>query len=57
MLCGSKCFLVEMDLDGTRQIKRVTARNSIGARKVVRGEFGAGVSILSVKEKKRLAEL
>ncbi|MFC5590017.1 hypothetical protein ACFPRA_14010 [Sporosarcina soli] len=50
MMCGSKCFLVEMELGGTKQ---VTARNSVGARKVIRGEFGAGVTILSVKEEKR----
>lgn len=53
MICGSKCFLVEMELEGTKQIKQVTARNSVGARKVIRGEFGAGVTILSVKEEKR----
>ncbi len=53
MMCGSKCFLVEMELEGTKQIKHVTARNSVGARKVIRGEFGAEVTILSVKEEKR----
>lgn len=53
MLCGSKCFLVEIELAGTKKMKKVTARNSIGARKVIRGEYGAGVRILSVKEEKR----
>ncbi|MEK3937202.1 hypothetical protein MKY41_17995 [Sporosarcina sp. FSL W7-1349] len=52
-MCGSKCFLVDMEVKGTREIKQVTARNSIGARKVVRGELGAEVKILSVKEEKR----
>jgi hypothetical protein len=54
MMCGSKCFLVEMKLDGTRQTKQVTARNSIGARKVIRGKYGAGVDILSVREEKKI---
>lgn len=53
MMCGSKCFLVEMSVDGTKQLKQVIARNSIGARKIVRGEFGTEAAILSVKEKKR----
>jgi len=53
MLCGSKCFLVEMELDGTRQTKQVTAKNPIGARKLIRGEYGTGVDILSVRELKK----
>ncbi|MFS0575771.1 hypothetical protein AB1K83_09055 [Sporosarcina sp. 179-K 3D1 HS] len=53
MMCGSKCFLVEMEHNGTKQIKQVIARNSVGARKVIRGEYGAEVQILSVKEEKR----
>ncbi|NYF25698.1 hypothetical protein HDC33_002554 [Sporosarcina sp. JAI121] len=54
MMCGSKCFLVEMKLNGTKQIKQVTARTPIGARKVIRGEYGADAEIMSVKEKKRI---
>ena len=57
MMCGSKCFLVEMELDGTKQIKQVTAKNPIGARKLIRGKYGARVAILTVKEKKSLVEL
>lgn len=53
MLCGSKCFLVEVELGEGKKTKQVTARNSIGARKVIRGEYGAEVNILSVKERKR----
>lgn len=56
MMCGSKCFLVEMELEETKQIKQVTAKTPIGARKVIRGEYGAGVAILSVKEKKRILD-
>lgn len=53
MMCGSKCFLVEMKLNGTRELKKVTARTPVGARKVIKGEYGAGTEILSVKEAKR----
>lgn len=53
MMCGSKCFLVEMELNGTKQIKQVTARTPVGARKVIRGEYGANAEIVSVKEEKR----
>ncbi|WP_252504921.1 hypothetical protein [Sporosarcina sp. Marseille-Q4943] len=53
MMCGSKCFLVKMENNGTKQIKQVIARNPIGARKVIRGKYGAGVEILSVREEKR----
>ena len=53
MMCGSKCFLVEMELDGTRELKQVTARTPVGARKVIRGEYGANAKIISVKEAKR----
>ena len=53
MMCGSKCFLVEMERNGTKQVMQVTARAPIGARKVVRREYGAGVEIISVKEEKR----
>ena len=53
MMCGSKCFLVEMERNGTKQVMQVTARTPIGARKVVKREYGAGVEIISVKEEKR----
>jgi hypothetical protein len=56
MMCGSKCFLVEMELNGTKQIKQVTAKTFVGARKVIRGKYGAEVEILSVKEKKSHVE-
>lgn len=51
MLCGSKCFLVEMERNGTKEMKEVKARHVIGARKVVKGEYGAEVEILSIREK------
>jgi len=52
MMCGSKCFLVTMELNGTKQIQQVTAKNFVGARKVIRGEYGTEARILSVREKK-----
>jgi len=52
MMCGSRCFLVEMKLDGIKVVKRVTARTPVGARKVIRGKYGDVVEILSVKENK-----
>ncbi|MGG0668903.1 hypothetical protein [Sporosarcina koreensis] len=53
MLCGSKCFVVKMELNGTKQVKQVTARNSVGARKLIRAQYGTDVEVLSVKEGKR----
>lgn len=52
MMCGSKCFLVKTELNGTKQINKVTARTPVGARKVVRSKYGADVEIISVKEEK-----
>lgn len=49
-MCGSKCFIVEMEMNGTKLTKQVTARNAVGARKVIRGHYGANVRILSAKE-------
>ncbi|WP_216830229.1 hypothetical protein [Alkalihalobacterium elongatum] len=53
MRCGSKCFLVEMELKGEKQIKSVTARTPVDARKTIRKEFGTDANILSVTEEKR----
>lgn len=53
MMCGSKTFLVELELDGIKINKQIIARNAIGARKVIRKEFGADARILSVREEKR----
>jgi hypothetical protein len=53
MRCGSKCFVVEMEIKGEKQIKSVTARTSVDARKTIRGEYGAEAYILSVTEEKK----
>ncbi|GAE25542.1 hypothetical protein JCM9140_1542 [Halalkalibacter wakoensis JCM 9140] len=52
MRCNSKCFLVEMEQNGERQTKTVTARSSIEARKTIRGQYGAATVIQSVVEKR-----
>lgn len=53
MMCGSKCFLVEMERSGERQLKKVTARTPVNARKVIREKYGAEAEIISVKEERR----
>ncbi|MEC2078343.1 hypothetical protein [Metabacillus fastidiosus] len=53
MRCGAKCFLVEMEIKGEKQIKSVTARTPVGARKTIRGEYGTEAHILSVTEEKK----
>lgn len=55
MRCGSKCFLVTIEMNGEKQIKPVTARSPVDARKTIRMEYGAEAQILSVtkEEKKR----
>ena len=39
-----------MELDGKKEIKQVTAKNSIGARKVIRGKYGAEVPFIRPKK-------
>lgn len=53
MRCGAKCFLVEVEAQGIRQITPVTARTTAEARKRIRLEYGQGASILTVKEEKK----
>ena len=53
MRCGSKCFLVEMEVNGEKQVKPVTARTPVDARKTIRLEYGAEAQILSVLEEKK----
>lgn len=55
MRCGAKCFLVTIEMNGEEQIKPVTARSPVDARKAIRLEYGAEAQILSVitEEKKR----
>ena len=53
MRCGSKCFLVELEIKGEKQIKPVTARTPANARKTIRLEYGAEAQVLSVVEEKK----
>lgn len=53
MMCGSKCFLVEIEVDGEKKTKRVNARTPVNARKVVRGKYGEDAVILSAVEEKK----
>jgi hypothetical protein len=53
MRCGAKCFIVEMEIKGEKQIQSVTARTPVEARKTIRGEYGTETSILSVTEEKK----
>ncbi|MCM3600917.1 hypothetical protein M3175_09250 [Robertmurraya korlensis] len=53
MRCGAKCFLVTIERNGEKQIKPVTARSPVDARKTIRMEYGSETQILSViKEEK-----
>ena len=53
MRCGAKCFLVEIEAQGEKQMMPITARTPAEARKRIRLEYGAEASILSVKEEKK----
>lgn len=53
MLCGSKCFFVEMEGNGKKDTKSIIARTPAEARKTVRKKFGKKIEIISVREGKR----
>lgn len=53
MKCGSKCFLVEIEVNGERQTKKIRERSAIRARKAVRSELGSEAIILSAIEEKK----
>jgi flagellar biosynthesis GTPase FlhF len=48
-----KCFLVEIEGKGEKQIKLVTAKTPAEARKTIRIEYGAEYQIISVREDKK----
>ncbi|MCD8511725.1 MAG: hypothetical protein LRY73_18985 [Bacillus sp. (in: Bacteria)] len=50
MRCGSKCFLVEVEINGEKRVKTVNSRTPVDARKTIRNEYGKGVTIISVKK-------
>lgn len=53
MQCGSKCFIVEVEIDGKIIQQSVNARTSTNARKVIRAEYGKDIAIISAKEEKK----
>ena len=53
MKCGSKCFLVEVELNGEKITKRINARTPVSARKVIKGKYGADTVIISAVQEKR----
>ncbi|PYF08318.1 hypothetical protein [Ureibacillus chungkukjangi] len=53
MRCGSKCFLVEYEVNGEKQTKSIIARSPVEARKTIRYKYGSEPQILSVREDKR----
>ncbi|WP_202617827.1 hypothetical protein [Bacillus dakarensis] len=52
MRCGSKCFLVEMEVLGEKRTQPVIARTPAEARKKIRLQYDAEVQVLSVREEK-----
>lgn len=53
MRCGSKCFIVEIEVNGEKKTKPVTARTPVEARKTIRLEYGGDAHIISVVEEQR----
>lgn len=53
MRCGAKCFLVEIEVKGNKEVESVNARTPVEARKTIRNEYGRDVRILSVIEAKK----
>lgn len=53
MKCGSKCFLVEIELNGEKKTKRINERTPVGARKAIRRQYGADAIIISAVAEKR----
>ncbi|HZH59816.1 MAG TPA: hypothetical protein VEY70_09610 [Metabacillus sp.] len=50
MRCGSKCFIVDVEIKGETVRKSVTARTPVDARKTIRINSGSEAHILSVRE-------
>ncbi|HWK22941.1 MAG TPA: hypothetical protein VNS08_07925 [Ureibacillus sp.] len=53
MRCGAKCFVVEFEIDGEKQVKQIIARTPVEARKTIRLEYGTSPQNLSVKEERK----
>lgn len=53
MQCGSKCFQIEVELDGEKKTELVRARTAVNARKAIRVQYGKDAVILSAVEDKK----
>lgn len=53
MKCGSKCFLVEVEINGEIRTERINERTPVGARKFIRGKYGDDAVIISAVAEKR----
>ena len=53
MRCGSKCFLVEIEVNGEKQSKSVITRTPVQARKMIRMEYGAAARIVKVTKSEK----
>lgn len=53
MMCGAKCFTVEIQKNDEIKEKTVTARTPAAARKTIRSKYGKETKVFSVKEQKR----
>lgn len=47
MMCGSKCYVVEIEVNGLKKTKRVNARSPVNARKFIRKKYGKETTIHS----------
>lgn len=47
MQCGSKCFRIEVEVNGEQKTETVRARTPVNARKVIRNKYGSEAVILS----------
>ena len=53
MRCGSKCFLVEIEVNGKKQSKSVISRTPAQARKMIRMEYGAAAQIVKITKSEK----
>lgn len=53
MQCGSKCFIVTVEVNGETIEKNIRARTPVAARKTIRQQYGDQATILSAKEDKK----
>lgn len=52
MQCGSKCFIVTLEVNDETIQKKIRARTPVAARKTIRQQYGDRATILSATEEK-----